>query len=145
MIGAENAYRYRAGKSENGGVQMAQNQGNGKGVTKIICAVVAAYVLTALLLFGLAFGMQKWQLDVKTAELLILFIYVLSCFAGGWYAGRKTERKKFLQGLLTGILYFVLLFLLSGLSDREIQSDLLQGILAFFVCAAGGMLGGMLA
>ena len=69
----------------------------------------------------------------------------LSCFAGGWYAGKRAGKRKFLQGLLVGILYFALLFLISGMGEREIQSDLASGGLACLLCAAGGMLGGMLA
>ena len=97
-------------------------------------ALIVAYVITVLALFGIAFVM-----------LLILAVYVLSCFAGGWYAGRRAGQRKFLQGLLVGVLYFAILFLISGMGEREIQSDLASGGLACLLCAAGGMLGGMLA
>ena len=108
-------------------------------------ALIVAYVITVLALFGIAFVMLKLEPDAGTTELLILAVYVLSCFAGGWYAGRRAGQRKFLQGLLVGVLYFAILFLISGMGEREIQSDLASGGLACLLCAAGGMLGGMLA
>ena len=85
-------------------------------------ALIVAYVITVLALFGIAFVMLKLQPDAGTTELLILAVYVLSCFAGGWYAGRRAGQRKFLQGLLVGVLYFAVLFLISGMGEREIWS-----------------------
>lgn len=90
-------------------------------------ALIVAYVITVLALFGIAFVMLKLQPDAGMTELLILAVYVLSCFAGGWYAGRRAGQRKFLQGLLVGVLYFAILFLISGMGEREIQSDLASG------------------
>lgn len=127
---------------ENG---IGQLRKGGKGIGRFAVALIVAYVITVLALFGIAFVMLKLQLDAGTTELLILAVYALSCFAGGWYAGRRAGKRKFLQGLLVGVLYFALLFLISGMGEREIQSDLASGGLACLLCAAGGMLGGMLA
>ena len=117
----------------------------GRKIRRFAVSLVAAYSMTALALLGMGVIMLKLQPDTKLTEVLILGVYVLSCFAGGWYTGRKTERRKFLQGLFVGLLYFCLLFLISGMGEREIQSDLLSGGFACLLCAAGGMLGGMLA
>ena len=128
--------------AENG---IGQIKKGGKGIGRLAVALVVAYLITVLALFGISFVMLKLQPDTGTTELLILAVYVLSCFAGGWYAGRRAGQRKFLQGLFVGLLYFVLLFLISGMGEREIQSDLASGELACLLCAAGGMLGGMLA
>lgn len=98
-------------------------------------ALIVAYVITVLALFGIAFVMLKLQPDAGTTELLILAVYVLSCFAGGWYAGRRAGQRKFLQGLLVGVLYFAVLFLISGMGEREIQSDLASGRTWHAFCA----------
>ncbi len=127
---------------ENG---IGQLRKGGKGIGRFAMALIVAYVITVLALFGIAFVMLKLQPDAGTTELLILAVYALSCFAGGWYAGKRAGKRKFLQGLLVGVLYFALLFLISGMGEREIQSDLASGGLACLLCAAGGMLGGMLA
>lgn len=128
--------------------------GTGKGIgtrrlggigTELVTALAAAYLVTVLALFGMAAVMLKAEPDVKTMELIILGIYFLSCFAGGWCAGRKAGQRKFLHGLVTGLLYFAVLFAVSNLGERELQSDLLRGGLSCLLCAAGGMFGGMLA
>lgn len=128
--------------AENG---IGQIRKGGKGIGRLAVALIVAYLVTALALFGIAFVMLKLQPDAGATELLTLAVYAVSCFAGGWYAGRRTGRRKFLQGLLVGLLYFGLLFLISGMGEREIQSDLAGGGLACLLCAAGGMFGGMLA
>ena len=106
--------------------------------------VFACLATTAILLI-LAFVMLKLQPGTGVMETSILVTYALSCLLGGWYCGRKTERRKFLWGALLGVLYFLLLFLISGMGDRAVQSGLLQSLTALVICAGGGMLGGMLA
>ena len=139
--GAERGKNMGTG-AENG---MEQIRKSGKGIGRFAAALVISYIITTAALFGIALVMLKLQPDAGTTELLILAVYVLSCFAGGWYAGRRSGRRKFLQGLAVGLLYFGLLFLISGMGEREIQSDLASGGLACLLCVAGGILGGMLA
>jgi len=80
--------------------------GRGKTIGRAVLALVVAFLTTIILLLGFAFLLLKLQLDAGKTELGILVIYVLSCFAGGWYCGRKAAQRKFLWGFLTGILYF---------------------------------------
>lgn len=98
---------------------IGQLRKGGKGIGRFAVALIVAYVITVLALFGIAFVMLKLQPDAGTTELLILAVYVLSCFAGGWYAGRRAGQRKFLQGLLVGVLYFAILFLISGMGERR--------------------------
>lgn len=119
--------------------------GKGKTAAQLLKGLLLAGIVTAAVLFLLAFVMLKVQPVAEKMELCILCTYVLACFAGGLYCGHRAGRRKFLWGLLLGILYFVLLFLLSGMGDRSVQSGLLQSLTAFIVCACGGMLGGMAA
>lgn len=118
---------------------------NGKQIGLWLRALILAALVTTALLLALAFVLLKVQPDTGTTELLILLIYVLSCFAGGWYRGRRSEKRKFLQGMITGLLYFVLLFLISGLEAHTPGPDLPQSAAALVLCVLGGMLGGMLA
>ena len=105
--------------------------------------LVLTFLVTVVLLFGLAFLLLKLRLDVGKTEIGILATYVLSCFAGGWYCGHKAGRKRFLWGAAVGTLYFLILFLISGMSDRPFQSGLTESLTAFALCAGAGMLGGM--
>ena len=124
---------------------MEQLRKRGKTATGMLVGLVLACLATTVILLILAFVMLKLQPETGVIETAILVTYALSCLVGGWYCGRKMERRKFLWGLLLGALYFLLLFLVSGMGDRTLQSSLLQGLTAFLICAGGGMLGGMLA
>lgn len=108
-------------------------------------AQALAWLITAVMLFLLAFVMLKLQPDTGRLQLCIYGVYVLACFCAGRYTGKRGARRKFLWGMAAGILYFGILAAVSLLSDQTVQMDALQGGLAFLFCTFGGMLGGMTA
>ncbi len=110
----------------------------------VLKALLTAYIVTAVILLALAFVLLKFQPDMQKLGIVILFCYVISCFLGGWLCGRKAGKRKFLWGLLTGTLYFVLLFLLSNRRDSVLPADMTQLLTAFVLCAGSGMAGGMI-
>ena len=57
--------------------------------------------------------------------------------------GKLEGQKKFLWGLGTGVVYFVLLLLISFGMYREVSSGTGDLFLTFVLCIGGGMLGGM--
>lgn len=120
-------------------------RGRGKGVARALKGLTAAFLTTVILLLLFAFLLLKLQLDAEKTEIGIMVIYVVSCFLGGWYCGRKAERRKFLWGLLAGALYFLLLLAVSGIGETAPQPDLTRSISTLALCSGGGMLGGMLA
>lgn len=111
----------------------------------MLMGLVLSCLATTAILLVLAFVMLKLQPGTGTIETAILVTYAVSCFLGGLYCGRRAEQKKFVWGMLLGVLYFLLLFLISGMGDRTVQSGLVQSLTALAICAGGGMLGGMLA
>ncbi len=119
--------------------------GKGKTVSEVVKGLLLSCLVTTVLLLLLAFAMLKFQPLAERMELCILFTYVFSCLVGGRYCGHRAQQRKFLRGMLLGIVYFILLFLFSQMGDRAVQSGLLQSVTAFVLCACGGMLGGMLA
>ncbi|MCD7744674.1 MAG: TIGR04086 family membrane protein [Lachnospiraceae bacterium] len=118
---------------------------HGKGFGRTLGALVFAFLVTVVLMLGFAFLLLKLQLDAGKSEIGIMVIYVLSCFAGGWVCGRHAARRKFLWGMLTGVLYFLLLLVVSGLGEETLQPQLTRTVATFVLCAGGGTLGGMLA
>lgn len=126
---------------------MCVEQAYGKGKTAgiLLRGLVLAGVVSMVILLILAFVMLKLQPDTEKLELGIMLVYGLSCFCGGWYSGRKMGRRKYLWGLIVGVLYFVLLFAVSGMSDKEVRPELVHSLTALVLCGAGGMLGGMVA
>ena len=57
----------------------------------------------------------------------------------------ELENKKYLWGLLAGMCYFAVLFLLTLILRRNIDPSSIQTITTACLCMGGGMLGGMLA
>ena len=115
----------------------------GRMLKAVLKALLFSYVLTAVILLGLAFVLLKFQPDVQKTGIAILVCYVVSCFLGGWICGRKAGKRKFLWGLLMGSVYFALLFLVSGMGERTVPMNMTQVITAFALCAGSGMAGGM--
>lgn len=105
-------------------------------------SLLASYIVTTALLLVLSFLLYKFDLDEQKVQIGILMIYIFSTFAGGIIIGKLTKVHRFVWGLLLGILYFVLLLLISIGVYRTTQGGA-DAVIAFALCAAGGMLGGM--
>lgn len=110
----------------------------------LLPSVLAAYLFTAAGLLVLAFGLYHFQLAEMQIEFGIRAIYVLSCMAAGIIAGKRGKNRRFLWGLISGFLYFLILtgisFLLhpaSGCSAESLRLPLL-------LCTAGGIAGGII-
>lgn len=112
---------------------------------QILKALLASYLVTGILLFVLTLLLYKFEWDEQMVTAGIIVIYVLSTFVGGFILGKLKKVRKFLWGLIIGVLYFVLLFLISFGVYRSFDGNGTNVITALLLCAGGGMLGGMLA
>ena len=108
-------------------------------------SLLCAYVVTGIFLAALALLLYKAGLGEEMVNGGILLIYVISSFSGGFVMGKLTGNRKFLWGMLTGILYFVLLFVITLGMYRFVETDIVNLFTTFLLCAGGGMLGGMAA
>ncbi len=111
---------------------------------RIMKALLASYVVTGFLLLLIAGLLYRFQMDEGKVRIGIIITYILSCFAGGFLAGKMMKSRKFLWGVLLGLLYFLIMTLVSLAVNRELQSSSSGFITAFLLCMGGGMLGGML-
>ena len=123
---------------------MEKMQKRSKPVTLLI-SLLGSWIVTAVLLVLLAAAMMKFQLEEGKISAAVTVIYLGSAFLGGRIAGRRTENKKYLWGLLAGMCYFAVLFLLTLILKRNIDPSSIQTITTACLCMGGGMLGGMLA
>lgn len=106
--------------------------------------VLGAYLLTGGLLLFLAFLMYRFYPSGELLKMGIVFTYLFSSFVGGFLAGRRAKERRFLWGLLTGFLYFLILFLVSIALGRDVFGNLGTTVTIFIMCTLGGMLGGMI-
>lgn len=110
----------------------------------ILKILVMMYIITGVILVVLAGIMYKTSAGSSFVSGGLIFTYIFSTFAGGFITGKKKRKQKYLWGLGMGILYFVVLFAISLLMQKGIDIQQTKAVSTFFMCAIGGMLGGMI-
>ncbi|WP_223069203.1 TIGR04086 family membrane protein [Paenibacillus caui] len=86
----------------------------------------------------------KWSsLEEQDLTSCTYGVHAISVLLGGYVSGKRSERRGWYQGGLTGTLYGVLLFVISFLAlDYSFEfGDFLFFIPAFLIGAAGGIFG----
>lgn len=109
-----------------------------------IKSLLASYIVTGILLLVLTFFMYKLELNEKIVSAAIVGIYVVSTLIGGMIIGKLTKSKRYLWGMVLGILYFVLLLLITLGVYRTLNGDSVSIVTSLILCAGGGMTGGMI-
>lgn len=115
-----------------------------KKIMDIFRGVCISYGLTIFLLGILAFIVYQFEVGENIVSIGIVITYISTTFLGGIYVGKKTKERKFLWGLLLGVLYFLLLMIISyAFHQGEIVAMSYHMMTTWFLCMGGGMLGGM--
>ncbi len=109
---------------------------------QIIKALIGAYLTTGLFLVALAFLIVRLNLKENVVSVLIILVYVIATFIGGFIIGRSTKYKKYFWGFVVGLLYVVLLFLITLGVYRTLNNH--DFVTTLILCICGGTLGGML-
>lgn len=107
-------------------------------------ALLVSYVVTACLLMGLTMLLYKLELNEKIVSAGIIAIYFTSTLIGGIVIGKLVRVKRFLWGMMLGILYFALLLLITLGVYRTLNGDGINLVTTLLLCAGGGMTGGMI-
>ncbi len=118
--------------------------GNKGKVVKMVQSITVAYVLTAVMLLVLSFIMYKCKVSMTGANSGILATYVLSCLIGGFIFSGCLMQKKYLGGILLGVVYFAIAYVVSAVWNQSIASQMPGMLTAFLICVLSGMLGGMI-
>lgn len=109
-----------------------------------IKSLLASYIVTGILVLVLTFFMYKFELNEKIVSAAIVGIYVVSTLIGGMIIGKLTKSKRYLWGMVLGIVYFVLLLLITLGVYRTLNGDSVSIVTSLILCAGGGMTGGMI-
>ena len=110
---------------------------------RLIKSLLAAYIVTGLLLLLLALLLYKLQLSVSVVNIGIIAIYVAACFLGGFLEGKMMKTRKFLWGGAFGLLYFAVLAIISLAVGQGFSGSSSHFVTTLILCMAGGTLGGM--
>ena len=110
----------------------------------VLKALLLSYVVTGALLLLLALLLYRLRLDEQAVSAGIVAVYIVATLIGGLAAGKMAKSRRFLWGLVTGILYFVLLILITLGVYRTLDGSGIHMVTTFILCAGGGMIGGMI-
>ena len=106
---------------------MRKKEQNEVWIMWMVKALLAAYVVTGILLIILALALYKFELN-----------------EGAVTAGKLAKVRRFLWGIVLGILYFALLLLVTVGIYRTFHGSSTEILVTFALCAGGGMAGGMI-
>ena len=115
----------------------------GKKGIYVVQSLIVSYIITGIILCVLALIMYQLKSGTKIAEAGVTATYILASMAAGWTAGRRIGKRKFLWGLASGILYFLILLCISAVIHPGEALISGERVTVFLLCAAGGMLGGI--
>lgn len=110
----------------------------------VLKSLLASYMMTGILLLGLAMALYKLELNEKSVSAAIVAIYVISTVVGGIIIGKLARVRRFLWGLGLGIGYFALILLITLGVYRTLNGSGVNLMTTLILCAGGGMTGGML-
>ena len=123
---------------------MRKKEQNEVGIMWMVKALLAAYVVTGILLIILALALYKFELNEGAVTAGVTAVYLISTFTGGLVVGKLAKVRRFLWGIVLGILYFALLLLVTVGIYRTFHGSSTEILVTFALCAGGGMAGGMI-
>ncbi len=110
----------------------------------VLSGLAFAYVLTLTCTLIYAIVVVAAPLAEKSASLVIRGTVMFAAFAGGLYAGRRSDRVGWLHGALVGILYVAGVMLVGRFVVSEIAPTVIVAqrlAVASVVAAIGGIAG----
>ena len=123
---------------------MRKKEQNEVWIMWMVKALLAAYVVTGILLIILALALYKFELNEGAVTAGVTAVYLISTFTGGLVVGILAKVRRFLWGIVLGILYFALLLLVTVGIYRTFHGSSTEILVIFALCAGGGMAGGMI-
>lgn len=113
-------------------------------ILAMLKTLIFMWVLTAIFLFVMSAVVYKMHGDNTGITVCVYFTYGLVNFAGGFIFGKVMGKKKYLFGLMTGVLYFMTIVIISAGVYGGVALLEEKALFTLLCCSLSGMLGGML-
>ena len=113
-------------------------------ITFLLKSLLISYLLTTGLLLLLALFLYRFELSEKIVSICIIIIYIVVTFLAGFIAVKREGNRKFLWGLLMGVLYFTILVVVSLIVNHGMNEVSGNFFTVLLLCGGSGMLGGMI-
>lgn len=113
-------------------------------IIALLKCLMAAYVLTGIMLVLLAAFLYKLQLGENIVEIGIIVVYVISSLLAGLFFSKGAKSRRFLWGMAAGAAYFLIICAVSIAMEPDFAVLSNSCITTMAICIGSGMLGGMI-
>ncbi len=113
-------------------------------IIALLKCLLAAYVMTGIMLALMALLLYKLQLSENTVEIGIIVVYVVSSLLAGLFFSKGARNRRFVWGMLAGAAYFLVICAVSFVMEPEFSFLSNSCLTTMAICIGSGMLGGML-
>ncbi|AOT72818.1 TIGR04086 family membrane protein [Geosporobacter ferrireducens] len=106
--------------------------------------IIAAYLFSILIFLIMALMITYTNISESILPIFTSIVLVISIIISGTYTGIKLKRKGWLNGALTGLIYILLLFIMSWIFVEGFSLDrwtIYRTITALVSGGIGGMIG----
>lgn len=110
----------------------------------ILKVLILNFVVSGLLLFVGAFLAYQLHFQDENMQVGAYCIYAISNLLGGFLIGKVMGNRKFLWGLIEGVLYFIVLLILSLILSGSAAIFSLHTLSVLLISMICGMLGGII-
>jgi putative membrane protein (TIGR04086 family) len=116
----------------------------GRKIGIVIKGLIVSYAVTGVLLLALAYAVYRFRLEETISSLIIIAIYVIVTFVGAFVVGKQVKEKRFLWGLILGLMYILIITVAGLLISKAFHVTDTANLTTAMLCVGGGLLGGML-
>ncbi len=114
-------------------------------IKSLVLTFAVSIAITVIALFLAAFWMYRSSPGDGAVNAVVLLIYIVSNFAGGFLIGKCAVRRRYLWGFGMGNAYFLLLLGASMVIGNGGTVGVIHGILTYCIITVSSSIGGMLA
>lgn len=112
-------------------------------ITALLKSVIAGYVFTFIFILIFSYIVYKFDFSASQVNIGTIVITILATFISGLFAAKIMRKNGWMYGLITGVIYFIILIVVSLIiNDNSTISQ--EAITLFFMCIGGSTLGGMI-
>ena len=110
----------------------------------LLKCLMAAYIVTGIMLAILAGLLYKLQLSENVVEIGIIVVYVVSSLLAGLFFSKGAKSRRFMWGMAAGAAYFLIICAVSLVLEPDFEVLSNSCITTLAICVGSGMLGGIL-
>ena len=110
----------------------------------ILKELLVQMIISVILVAIAAFVVLRVSPSETAVKVIILVIYGISTFVGGFIMGKVMDKRKFLWGALSGALYFAIILVAAIIIKGSPNAGTIGVTSGIIVSLAAGTIGGMI-